>query len=118
MGDISDHFNRYEFACRCGCGFDTVDAGLITALEEIRGHFGVPVTITSGCRCEAHNAAVGGSKGSQHRLGRAADFSVQGTPPEAVRAFLETAYPDSLGVGIYSSWTHVDSRNTMARWDG
>ncbi len=47
-------------------------------LQCIREHFGKPVHITSGYRTAAHNAAVGGSKSSQHLLGRAADFYVEG----------------------------------------
>lgn len=36
MGDLSTHFNRHEFTCRCGCGFDDISPDLITLLEEIR----------------------------------------------------------------------------------
>ena len=76
MGDLSEHFSREEMACKCGCGLDTVDAELLSLLEKIRAHFDRPITINSGCRCEAHNRAVGGSKNSQHLIGRAADIVV------------------------------------------
>jgi len=39
MGDISPWFNRAEFACNCGCGFDTVDSDTLTVLEEVREYF-------------------------------------------------------------------------------
>ena len=74
MAQLSQYFKRSEFACKCGCGFDTVDSILLETLEAVRLHFKVPVTITSGCRCLAHNAAVGGAKASQHTLGRASDY--------------------------------------------
>ena len=115
MGDLSKHFNRSEFACKCGCGYDTVDAELIEYLEAIRLRFG-PVTVTSGCRCTEHNKAVGGSKNSQHVLGRAADIQVKGVEPATVQAYCE----DSLipqGLGSYNSFTHIDTRSSGdARW--
>ena len=55
--------------------------------ETIRVALGVPVHVNSGCRCEKHNARVGGvkkkydkngkliSKGSNHMYGLAADLS-------------------------------------------
>jgi len=109
------YFTRAEFACKCGCGFDTVDYGLVAALDKIRAHFGVPVTITSGCRCESHNRAVGGSEASQHRRGRAADFTVQGIPPSKVAEYVEGL--GLGGIGIYKTWIHIDTRHGKARWD-
>lgn len=116
MQSISTHFNREEFACQCGCGFDTVDAVLLDVLEIIRSHYGCPVRITSGCRCEAHNKAIGGSSGSQHTKGKAADIQVSCVQPHELVVFLNKYYPDKLGVGEYKSWVHIDSRSTKARW--
>ena len=45
-------------------------------LEPLRQHYGKPIRITSGFRCEALNMAVGGVGNSQHMLGEAADLSV------------------------------------------
>lgn len=110
------YFSRSEFACKCGCGFDTVDAGLLSALDAIRAHFDRPVRVTSGCRCDAHNRAVGGSEGSQHKLGRAADIVVDSVPPELVA---ELADQMGLGgVGRYSHFTHIDTRAGVSRWHG
>lgn len=25
MGDLTKNFNRFEFACKCGCGFDDIE---------------------------------------------------------------------------------------------
>ena len=110
----SAYFKREEFACKCGCGFDTVDFALVSALEKIRLRYGQPITITSGCRCEAHNKAVGGSQNSQHLKGRAADIVVKNVHPDDVA---ETA--DILevgGIGTYPTFTHIDTRNNRARW--
>lgn len=110
---ISKHFYRGEFACKCGCGFDTVDAELLRTLETVRFHFGQPVTINSGCRCPEHNKAIGGSPRSQHLLGRAADFVVKDVSPQEVQKFLKD---HKGGLGEYETFTHVDSRGWKARF--
>lgn len=116
--DLSNHFQRREFACKCGCGFDTVDLETLVLLEDIRTHFDVPVTINSGCRCEAYNRQVGGAASSQHLLGRAADIRVQGIDPGVVATYVETQHPDA-SVGRYNTFTHVDTRTSgPARWGG
>ena len=114
MGDVSKNFNRSEFACKCGCGQDTIDAETVGFCQAVRDHFKQPVTIHSGNRCPAYNTKVGGAKNSQHLRGRAADMSVKDHPPSAVHDFLETLNPG--GLGAYSTFTHVDSREGKARW--
>ncbi len=70
MGDVSEHFSRHELACKCGGGFDQVNAALVPVLESVRQHFSAPVVIDCACRCQTHNAAVGGASHSQHLLGQ------------------------------------------------
>lgn len=111
---ISEHFKRSEFACQCECGFDAVDAELLRILENIRHHFMRPVVITSGCRCANHNYKVGGSKNSQHVLGKAADIKVKDVDPKQVYDYLDSNHTG--GLGLYSSWVHVDVRGSKARW--
>jgi len=116
MNDLSEHFSRTEFACKCGCGFNTVDVELLDVLLALRSALG-PTTINSACRCPAHNLSVGGAENSQHVLGRAADIVVANTEPEVVVAYLNDWYPGELGLGSYSTFTHIDSRsNGPARW--
>ena len=115
MGDLSTHFSRKEFACQCGCGFNTVDSLLLEALESIREHFDSPITITSGCRCLTHNAAVGGVEDSQHTKGRASDIQVSGTSPTIVSKYVRSL--GILSVGSYDTFTHIDSRSGIPqRW--
>jgi uncharacterized protein YcbK (DUF882 family) len=118
MNDLSEHFDRSEFRCRCGCGWDTVDAELIRVLEDLRRCLmDRPITINSGCRCKMHNALVGGSPKSQHILGKAADIRVVGLDPSVVAECLEDKYPDRYGIGRYISFTHIDVRGgPPARW--
>ena len=124
MGNISTHFSRQEFACKginCdgngnNCGFAAVDIELIRLLEEVREHFGKPVHINSGCRCEAHNKAVGGSENSQHKFARAADIVIEGVHPDKIYAFFDNRYPTQFGLGGYPNFVHIDSRSVKARW--
>ena len=115
MGNLSEHFDREEFICSCGeCGQDTVDVRLVILLEQIRVHFDRPVRINSGNRCKAHNKAVGGSINSQHLLSKAADITVDGTPPSLVAELAHNI--GAGGVGKYETFTHLDSRTGIARW--
>jgi len=117
MGDLSINFSRSEFACKCECGFDTVDIELVKLLENIRAHFNKPVHINSGCRCAEHNAREGGSKNSQHLYGRAADIFMMTIPPVEVAKYIDSKWPNRYGVGIYNSWVHVDTRTKgPSRW--
>lgn len=113
---ISENFRRSEFQCSCGCGFDAVDVEILAVLEDVRAYFDAPVIITSGCRCEAHNEAIGGSPTSQHVRGKAADIKVKGFDASKVADYLEDMYPSSYGIGRYPSWVHIDTRLIKARW--
>lgn len=120
-------FQVKEFACRAS---DTIliDDELVVLLQCIREHFGAKVHITSGYRTAEHNAAVGGSKSSQHLLGRAADFYVEGVPVATVAAYAETLLSGRGGIGRYpkdakhpkrmTGWVHIDTRTNKSRWKG
>lgn len=112
------YFKPAEFQCKCGCKTNDVDHELVEILEKVREHFGRPVTITSGVRCATHNARVGGVSNSQHVYKKAADFVVSGIAPRIVANYLETLLPNTGGIGVYSSFVHVDVRKTKARWNG
>ena len=102
------YFKRKDFACSCGCGFDTVDYALEKALDDIREHFGSPTHITGGNRCKAYNDTVpNSSRLSQHIQGRAADIKVSGHTPKEVADYARTL---GLSVGRYKTFTHVDTR--------
>ena len=120
---LSPSFTVREFRCRDGTDTIMIDEGLVVLLQCIREHFGKAVTITSGYRTAAHNTAVGGSKSSQHLLGRAADIQVAGVSPDTVAAYAESLMPTWGGVGRYpvkagraKGWVHVDTRANKSRW--
>lgn len=87
---------------------------LAEALEGVRSKLGgKPITITSGYRTQRHNAEVGGSKGSFHLTGLAADIVVGGLSAREVQKLLAD-WPG--GMGSYAGWTHLDIRPYKARW--
>ena len=124
--NLAPSFKVREFRCRDGSDTVRIDESLVVLLQCIREHFGKPVHITSGYRTAAHNAAVGGSKSSQHLLGRAADFYVEGVDVATVAAYAETLLPSRGGIGRYpkdakhptrkTGWVHIDTRANKSRW--
>ena len=135
MGNLSKRLSRYEFACKCGCGFDTVDVELPIALEDVADHFydgitnvvRVVIHINSGNRCLEHNKSVGAKDDSQHVFGRACDFWLEAVFPagnrekihdDKIADYLERQYKGQWGIGRYSNRTHLDTRTYgPARWD-
>jgi uncharacterized protein YcbK (DUF882 family) len=111
-------FERSEFSCQCGCGFNTVDYELMNVLNKMRLYYDCPIIITSGSRCDLHNKNVGGVNGSYHTKGKAVDFKVKGVSPLKVFEYLKETYPNKYGKGLYSSWCHIDVREDSITWEG
>jgi hypothetical protein len=93
--NLSQHFTLSELT-RTSSGLSNVptDAEVkalvalcTTLLEPVRNRFG-PVSIHSGYRGPAVNAAIGGSKTSQHMRGEAADFHCPGATLETVMRWI------------------------------
>ena len=117
MGDLTKNLSRHEFACKCECGFDTVDYELVNVLQSLRDDLGASVGINSGCRCEKHNKAIGGGLNSQHLYGRAADIVINGVSPDEVQKYFLKKYQSKYGIGRYDTFTHIDTRGGKGRWD-
>lgn len=120
---IAPNFQYKEFDCHgSGCCSKTViDEKLVAYVQQIRDHFGKPVTITSPYRCEVHNRRVGGATKSYHMQGRAADIVVQGVSSREVAKYAESI--GILGIGLYETaadgyFTHIDTRTTKSFWYG
>jgi len=125
MGDVSDNFDRDEYACKCGCGFDVVDKELNIIHEDLRNHFRKPVVHNSVCRCYSHNEKVqfefkkdyvAGTSTSDHLYGKGSDTVVRGVSPAKVYQYLDNKYPNSLGLGNAKTFTHIGVRPYRARW--
>ena len=117
---LSTNFTVKEFACKDGSDAVLVAPRLVMVLQSIRSHFGVPVVIHSAYRTPQYNKQANGAEHSQHCYGTAADISVKGQTPAAVAAYARQLMPDWGGVGVYSQkgFTHIDTREARADWDG
>lgn len=115
---LSANFRVKEFACSDGSDPIFIDSDLVAVLQKIRTHFGKSVTISSAYRTPAKNKAVGGTTYSQHLYGKAADIKVKGIAPKKVAAYAEKLMPKNGGIGIYKTFTHIDTRTVKARWNG
>lgn len=113
---VSANFKVREFACKDGSDAVFISEKLIDILQKVRTYFGRPVSINSAFRSHQHNKAVGGKSTSQHLYGRAADIVVTGVSPKKVAEYVETLMPNTGGIGIYSNFTHIDTRKDKARW--
>ena len=116
---LSTNFKVYEFACSDGSDPVFISPDLVKILQSIRSHFGQPVTITSGFRTASKNAETpNASEYSQHLYGLAADIKVAGVRPKEVAEYAEKLLVGKGGIGIYSTFTHVDVRTIKSRWSG
>ena len=126
MGDLSPHFSKHEFECKCGCGLCSPHAFLIPGLELLRSNLcelvgkNIPLHISSGHRCAEHNREEGGARNSQHLLGKAADVHANVSMEMLFRAALLVPVFRYGGIGIYEpdngSFLHLDVRGYKSRW--
>ena len=117
---LSPHFQVQEFACNDGSDQILIDGDLVDLLEKIRAAVGgKPVHINSAYRTPEYNASpnVGGAKTSQHLYGRAADIRIEDVPPLLVGQIAEYYLDRRGGIGVYETFTHVDTRSIRSRWD-
>ena len=73
------NFTLEELACECGGKYCTkfpslISIRLLKNLQKTRNKLGVPMTITSGLRCQRWNTICGGATFSRHMTGKAIDF--------------------------------------------
>jgi uncharacterized protein YcbK (DUF882 family) len=88
-------------------------------VDDLRHTLGCPVRITSHYRSPAYNKAVNGAPMSQHLAFRAADLQADGATPHEVYKILKLWRDQGRfqgGLGLYSTFVHVDTRGTNADW--
>lgn len=83
-------------------------------LQPLRDHYGVGIKINSGYRSPDVNAAVGGSRTSDHCKGQAADIEIAGIPNATLAQYIKDSLQyTQLILEFYtpgipdSGWVHV-----------
>jgi uncharacterized protein YcbK (DUF882 family) len=108
MGDLTENFSRWEFACKCGCGFNDINIELVEELQEVRDMTGGSLFINSGCRCENHNSSVSKAvKLSSHVKGRAVDIKCDNSAFRGLLLPLLASRFNRIGIG--TDFIHVDN---------
>ena len=118
---VAQYWRASEFDCSCcKTGGADMDPTLIAVLDECRKRLGVRMVCNSGYRCPAYNSSpsIGSGSGSYHPKHMAADvtFARRGLRDRLniLRLFVEVEnigrQYGGLGIGIYPSFVHIDSR--------
>ena len=111
---LTPNFQISEFACNDGTIFILIDKRMAELLQELRDVVNCPVLIISAYRNPEYNRRVNGSPNSQHLLGKAVDIQVEGYSPEDIAHIGRSV--GFTGIGIYTTFTHLDVRDEPAEW--
>jgi hypothetical protein len=110
-------FRHEELACRA-TGVVRLAPGFGEALASLRMIFGRPMIVTSCCRSEAHNRAVGGHPRSLHvydhpywPTGGTCAIDIKATDPTYRTLLARLAMDQGWSVGVASTFLHLDRRD-------
>lgn len=123
MGDITENFSAWEFACPCGECDSTgheMSKRFVDSLQKIRDDLDAPIKINSGFRCRNHHDSIYKKLGktapanSMHLIGRAVDIAC---PTNQYRYDLIDLACENLfyGIGIGETFVHLDTRPRLRR---
>jgi len=129
MGSVKKNISQHELDCKCGsCGV-TIQPHepIIQRVQDCCDYFAskyqidrVVLHITSAARCYKYNREVGSSDGSQHPRCNAMDIAITANgevvPPKDIYDWFDEYWPDTMGLGLYEGFVHVDTRECRARW--
>ena len=137
MGDLTKNISRHELRCKCGnCSVTIQDHEPIIQVvqgicDQVAADYDVDsvrLDITSAARCREHNnnpasrGGAGSNDESQHIRCNAMDIKIYVGRVQVSPKLVASRVPDSFdgafvgGVGIYNTFTHIDTRNKIARW--
>jgi zinc D-Ala-D-Ala carboxypeptidase len=127
MGDLTKNISQHELDCKCGKCDVTIQSHepVIQCVQKCCDYFeqkyGSKITlkINSAARCYEHNRAIGSNDSSQHPRCSAMDVQLfcrgEQISPRLVYEYFDSQY-DECGIGLYSTFTHFDTRAVRARW--
>ncbi|MCK9432324.1 MAG: D-Ala-D-Ala carboxypeptidase family metallohydrolase [Candidatus Omnitrophica bacterium] len=103
-----ENFKIEEFNCRC-CGANKMNPDFLNKLQEAKTMANTKFIISSGYRCEKHNAEIG-STSNNHTTGVAADIvcSRGSQRHEIMRALIKAGFKR---FGLGEQYIHVDSND-------
>ena len=116
MENLSAHFDKSEFICKCGCKQGNLSSLLISRLEKLYKLMDAKaIIVNSGYRCYKHDKAVGGSGYGAHTKNIAADIVVKkqdGTLYSAEDIAEAAERIGFGGIGMMNNACHVDTRDS------
>lgn len=112
---LSEHFDKNEFRCQCGCGGENPSPKLIEMLEKLHDLMGAKaIIISSGYRCPSYSVKVGGYRNDAHTCNIAVDCCVKKpdgsyyTSSDIAEAAERVGFE---GIGIIDdTYCHLDTR--------
>ena len=102
---------------------------LSRCIDPIREFLGAPLPASSGYRCPALNAAIGGARNSRHLAGKAVDIVRPEWTWDSIHEIIgpeivKCAFSANLGIKIilerkgFSTWIHISESLENSLWDG
>lgn len=123
---LAPNFSTPEFECHCAdksCVGQRISVSLVASLQKLAEDIKLPLIITSGYRCAAHQAALRASGletaagVSQHELGRAVDIQPRPLDGGTMKRLAERAGLYFKAIGTAKRFIHVDERSDkIRRW--
>ena len=123
---LTANFSLSEFKCKDGTDVPTElmpnVKKLANELQKLRDLLDEPIYINSGYRTPSYNKKIGGARNSFHVQAKAADIVVKSLSPKQLHSkieyFISQGVLNFKGIGLYSTFVHVDVRDKKARWNG
>lgn len=113
-----ENFPTFEYV-------DNLNELVETILDPLRAAYGMPITISSGYRCEKLNKAVGGVASSVHMKGLAADLTVGGSFNKFKQFVVDWAKKNHIRFDQIlleksgnTQWIHIGLRNNAGQQRG
>jgi len=111
--DEIEYIDPEECACKCGgrycSGYPAqMQRAVVEIANNARKHFGKPLVVISGLRCQRHNANEGGVANSQHMYGEAMDIKIPGVTGDELLAWIKQQPGVRYAYKINSTNVHFD----------